>query len=247
MKHVPLAALLCLSLAPAFAAPDAPGKPVHLQVTRPLTRVSDVLAGLSRQTGTPILADNTVVDTLGATTADKPTLDATLDLLVTLAPSLSWQRVYLPVGPVLPGADALSSQVRALRAISATGLVVADPKAHNTVALKTSADTLAETPAGMQLVYLVTNETVRAQREANKKAGEAKDASTVNKAVSGISNAADSFGQMTADEQRQAIPQLMQQFGRMMQGLNPAIRDEMRQQWQQRRQQGAGGPQGGGQ
>lgn len=237
MKTLPLAALLFLAFAPTIAAAD---KPVHLQVTRPLTRVTDVLATLSRQTGIPILADDTVVDTLGVTAADKPTLDATLDLIVTMAPSLSWQRVYLPVSTTLPSAEALSTQVRALKAISTSGLIVADPNANRTVALKTSSDTPSETPSGMQVVYLVTNETVRAQREANKKAGEKKDASPVNKTVSGLSNAADSFGQMSADEQRQAIPQLMMQFGRMMQGLNPAVRDEMRQQWQQRRPQGNG-------
>ena len=238
MKAFLVAPLLLLSFAPAFAAP--PTKPVHLEVTKPLTRVVDVLAALSQQTGTPILADDTVVDTLGATTADKPTLGDALDLIVTLAPSLSWQRVYLPQGQALPSAETLSSQVRALKAISTSGLIVADPKAHNTVALKTSAETPTETPSGMQIVYLVTNETVRAQREANKKAAEAKDTSPVNKTFAGISSAADSFGQMSADEQRQAIPQLMMQFGRMMQGLNPAVRDEMRQQWQQRRQQGNG-------
>lgn len=238
-----LGALLFLCLSPAGAAPEAPAKGVHLEVTKPLTRVTDVLTSLSRQTGTPILADDTVVDTLGATTADKPSLDAALDLVVSLAPSLSWQRVYLPQGAALPGAETLSSQVRALKAITATGLVVTDPKAHSTVALKTSAETPAETPAGMRVVYLVTDETVRAQREANKKAAEQKAASPVNKTVAGISGAADSFGQMSADEQRQAIPQLMMQFGRMMQGMNPAIRDEMRQQWQQRRQQGNRGGQ----
>lgn len=244
MKRFPLPALLLLAFTPAFAAPEAaPTKPLHLQVTKPLTPVTDVLASLSQQTGTPILADDTVVDRLGVTTADKPSLDDALDLIVSLAPSLSWQRVYLPKDAPLPNADTLSSQIRALKAITATGLVVTDPKAHSTVALKTSAETPAEASAGMQTVYLVTDEGVRAQREANKKAGEKKDASPVNRTVSGISSAADSFGQMSADEQRQAIPQLMMQFGRMMQGLNPALRNEMRQQWQQRRLQGNGGGQ----
>ncbi|MDQ2688362.1 MAG: hypothetical protein M3Y28_10910 [Armatimonadota bacterium] len=240
MKYVSLIALLLLAFAPAFAAPETPAKPVHLEVTKPLTRVTDVLASLSRQTGTPILADDTAVDLLGIMSADKPSLEEALTTLVSLAPSLSWQRVYLPQSAPLPGADALSAQVRALKAIKATGLVVADPKTQSTVTLKTSNDTLSTPPDGMQVVYLVTDETVRAQREANKKAAEAKDASPVNQTVAGLSSAADSFGQMTADQQRQAIPQLMMQFGRMMQGLNPAVRDEMRQQFQQRRQQQQG-------
>lgn len=237
MKYFSLIALLLLALAPAFAAPEAAAKPVHIVVTKPLTRVTDILASLSQQTGTPILADDTVVDTLGTMSVDKPSLEEALTTLTSLAPSLSWQRVFLPQGATVPGAETLSAQVRALKAINVTGLVVADPKTQSTVALKTSTDTPAAPPDGMQVVYLVTNETVRAQREANKKAAEAKDASPVNKTVAGISSAADSFGQMTADQQRQAIPQLMMQFGRMMQGLNPAIRDEMRQQFQQRRQQ----------
>lgn len=236
-----IGALMLLASLPAVAAPDAP---VHLVVTKPLTRVTDALASISRQSGTPILADDTVVDTLGVTTVDKPSVEAMLDFVKTLAPALTWQRVYLPQATPLPDAGALSSQVRALKAITGTGLIVADPAAHSTVAFKTSTKTSTDTPAappeGMKVVYLVTNETVRAQREANKKAAEEKKAAPVNQAVANVNSAADAFARMNADEQRQAIPQLFQQFGRMFQSLDPAVRQEMGQQFRQWRQQRQG-------
>ena len=107
----------------------------------------------------------------------------------------------------------------------------------------------------MQVVYLVTNETVRTQREASQKTTGTAAANlapaalpapmpdatgqnpvgqnTVGQAVSGLQSASEMLGRMTPDEQRQALPLMFQQFTQMMQKIDPAVRRDLFQQWQQ--------------
>ena len=41
------------------------------------------------------------------------------------------------------------------------------------------------------------------------------------------------WARMTPDEQRQALPLMFQQFTQMMQKIDPAVRRDLFQQWQQ--------------
>jgi hypothetical protein len=219
--------------------------PVHVVVGKPLTPMTDVLASISKQAGVPILTDDTVVDTVGVTTIDKPSVEEMLTALVPLGQGLSWQRVELPQDGPLPSGSILSSQVRALKTIAATGLVVVDPTASSAISFSKSATATPAAPAGMRTVYLVTNEVVRAQRLAQKAADAKKmvadSTAPVNGAVNGMSSAADDLGRMTPDQQREAIPLMFQQMMRMFQNIDPAIKEEMRKQFQGRMGQGGGG------
>ena len=155
---------------------------------------------------------------------------------------MSWQRVYLPQGDALPSAEVLSSQVRSLKGIQAS-LSVADPTTQSMITVKRTNDTTVGLPEGMRVVYLVTNEVVRSQRLADEKAAVKKEAAPpapVDHAVAGMRTAADELGGMTADQQRQAIPLMMQQMMRMFQSIDPSVRAEMADQWRQRRSQGGG-------
>ena len=64
---------------------------------------------------------------------------------------------------------------------------------------------------------------------------------TANSPAASMQNAAAAFSQMTPDQQRQALPLMFQQFRAMMQGMDPSVRAEMRQQFGGRRG-GLGGP-----
>jgi hypothetical protein len=238
---IAVCAALCGPLrAGAQIAPAS--SPIHVIVGKPLTRVTDVLADISKQSGIPILADDTVVDTLGVTTIDKPNLEDMLRALVALAPGLSWQRVYLPQDGPLPDANILSAQVRTLKAITATGLVVQEPGDRGGLTFSKEASLSPVAPDGMRLVYLVTNETVRAQREADARTAKRKAAAAapVETAVNGLSSVADDFSQMSPDQQREAIPQMMQQMMRMIQSIDPGVRQELQQRWQQNHGRGGG-------
>jgi len=253
------------------AAPAAPAsvpaimadKAIQLSVTAPATPMAALLASLSRQAGVPILIDDTVEGTLGATAIHQPSLELALDQLKTAVPGLAWQKVALPQEAPLPKGNALSRQVRDLQALTAATLTVMDPATQSAVALsQKKLDSAASVPAGMRIVYLVTNETVRTRRQAEQKAAEmaqkATEAApnpaaaaqpmpqmppanagqgTVAQAVSGLQGASDMLGRMTPDEQRQALPMMLQQFGQMMQKIDPTVRREvaqqMMQQWQQ--------------
>ncbi|MBV9852273.1 MAG: hypothetical protein JO250_21610 [Armatimonadetes bacterium] len=223
-----LLAGLCLA-APALtprAGADAPA-PVTVSITKPLTPISDVLAALARQTGQTILTDDTVVAPVGVADLSAPTLDAMLDSLKALDSGLTWQKVYLPKGIPLPTGNDLSAQVRTLKTVAASGLVIADTAATVSFSRK-KAD--AAPPADMRLVYLVTDEAVRAQRAAAKtEAAKPKPTTPVDQTASGMQSVASAFSQMTPDQQRQALPQMFQQFGSILQNMDPSLRAQMRQ------------------
>ena len=161
--------LLVLARTPVLAQ-SPPTAPLHISVTHSLTPLTDVLASLSRQANVPILADDTVVDTLGSTTLDKPTLPEMLDTLCAMYSGLTWQRVTIPSDAPLPDANTLSAQIRDLQGLMASRITVTNPGAHSTVSYsRTATDTSKFADTADRTVYLVTNETVRAQRIADKK------------------------------------------------------------------------------
>lgn len=240
----------CAALLACLASPRAAwAAPVTLSIIQPQTPIADVLAALSKQTGTPILADDTVTGALGTTTVDKPTLEDMLTFLQTLSPDLAWQRVFLPSNAPLPSGDTLSEQVRALKAIAATGLVAADPAAKSVLSFSRHETTDAEktAPAGMQTVYLLTNEKVRAQRLAAKKAADDKKkvaagTPTLEKFSAGVQNIPSMFGQLSPDQQRQALGVMMQQAAAIWQNMDPGLRQQLQQMGRQRGQNGGGFP-----
>ena len=226
--------LLCCVCLPLAAGADTPA-PVHVVIGKPLTPITDVLASLAKQTGQTILSDDTAVAPVDVADLQAPTLDAMLDSLKSLDAGLTWQKVYLPKDASLPSGNDLSAQVRALKTVAASGLVIAD--AAGTVSFsRRKPNSQAAAPADMRLVYLVTDEAVRAQRLTAKQA-DARPADVpqpVSPAAS-IQNAAAAFSQMTPDEQRQALPLMFQQFRAMMQGMDPSVRAGLRQQFGGRR------------
>jgi hypothetical protein len=229
---LPVVLFLLISASALAQTPPPLAVPLHLTVTKPLTPVTDVLASLSKQSGVPILADDTVVDTLGVASIDKPTLPEMLDTITSLLPALTWQRVDLPGNAPLPTANALSAEVRDLKNLTGTMLSVTDPAAKTSITFARTAIDLSKAPDGtVKTVYLVTNETVRAQRLADKQADDAKkQAQTpLNQTVGGLQNVAAAFGQLTPDEQRTALPQMMQQFQQIMRSIDPSVIQDLRQ------------------
>jgi hypothetical protein len=243
--------LFLLISAPVLAqtAPTPPTNPLHLSVTKPLTPVRDVLASLSQQSGTPVLADDTVIDTLGVGTIDKPTLPEMLEAIKSLLPALTWQRVSIPGDAPVPNANALSEEVRTLNGLAGTMLTIEDPDAKTGLSFARTPADLSITPGGtVKTVYLVTNETVRAQREATAKAKAATAQTTtpLNQTVGGLQNVATAFGQLTPDQQRTALPQMMQQFQQIMRSIDPSVIQDLRTQAQQNGGNPFGGRMGGG-
>ena len=239
--RLPVSLLFCgfcitLSLAAPRIHADTPG-PVKISITKPLTPVTDVLTALARQTNQIILPDDTAVAPLDVAELSAPTLDSALDDLKSLDAGLAWQKIYLPKDQPLPTGNDLSAQARALKAVAAAHLIIADPTGTVTFSRKKT-DAPATPPDGMRLVYLVSDETVRAQRLAAKTAETAKpkDAGTpVSQTATGMQNVADTFSQMSPDQQRQALPLMFDQFRRIMQSMDPTVRDQMRQQFGGRR------------
>ena len=233
--------LLPAALAFATLASAAHAAPVRLVIDQPHTPITAVLAALSKTTGIPILADSTVTDTLGVATIDKPALEPMLDQLKTLDPGLQWVKVTVPAIAPLPTAEALSTQVRALQTLSPASLTVTNPVTGFVISyVRHDNNPVVEAPGPRQTVYLVTNEAIRFKREADAYAA-SHPKTVVKQAVAGLSNSADLLGQMSPDEQRQALPLMFQQFHQMMQNIDPGVMNEMRQNWQQLRQQGANG------
>ncbi len=230
-----------------------PDKPIQLSVTAAATPVATVLGLLSKQAGVPILADDTVQGILGTLSVNQPGLEPALNQLKSAIPGLEWQKVYLPMNAPLPKGEALSRQVRGLKALTAATLAVTDPATKILLSLSQKKEDPAAAPEGMQTVYLITNELVRARRLAMQNVSEMTQQTpalnpalalpmpapataggdTVAQAVSGLQGASDMLGQMTPDEQRQALPLMLRQFGQMMQKIDPTVRREMFQQWQQ--------------
>ena len=242
--------------APPAATFPVPDKAARLSLDLPAMPVTAALASLSRKAGVPILTDDTVEGALAAMSVNQPGLEPALDQLKTAVPGLSWQKVYLPKDLPLPKGNALSQQVQALKALSPASLAISDAATQSLVSLsRKKVDPAASLPtAGMQIVYLVTNETVRTQRQASQKTTDTvsnpapaalpaplPDATgqnpvgqnTVGQAVSGLQGASEMLGRMTPDEQRQALPLMFQQFTQMMQKIDPSVRRELFQQWQQ--------------
>ena len=147
---------------------------------------------------------------------------------------LTWQKVYLPKDAPLPSGNDLSAQVRALKSVAASGLVIADPAGIVAFSRK-KPDTQAAVPADMRLVYLVTDEAVRAQRLAAKAAEPPRPRTQPGRPAASMQNAAAAFSQMTPDEQRQALPLMFQQFRAIMQSMDPSVRQGLRQQFGGRR------------
>ena len=48
-----------------------------------------------------------------------------------------------------------------------------------------------------------------------------------------MQGASEMLGRMTPDEQRQALPLMFQQFGQMMQKIDPTVRRELTMKWAQ--------------
>ena len=144
-------------------------RPVHVSISKPLTPITDVLASLAKQTGQTILTDDTAVAPVGIADLQAPTLDDMLDSLKSLDAGLTWHKVYLPKDAPLPTGNDLSAQVRALQAIAAIGLSSSRTPAEPSPS-PARRPTPRPPPADMRLVYLVTDEAVRAQRTAAKAA-----------------------------------------------------------------------------
>ena len=232
--------LSCCLGVPLCCIADTPA-PVHVVIGKPLTPITDVLASLAKQTGQTILADDTAVAPVNVADLQAPTLDAMLDGLKALDAGLTWHKVYLPANAPLPTGNGLSAQVRALQAITADSLVIADPGKAVSLSHVTAED--VATLSSRRLVYLVTDEAVRASRAAAK-AAEDKPATVTpgTQVASGMQSAATAFSRMTPDEQRQALPFMFQQFQAIMQGMDPSVRAQLRQQFGGRRRGGPPGP-----
>lgn len=241
-----LAFALPLAAAPIGTAPTtvkaataAAGAPLHLVVAGPATPITDVLFDLGKQANATIIADDTVKATLPAMTFDKPDLAQTLDAIVAASPGLSWQKVSLAADASLPDANTLSAQVRALKIVTESHLLVADPVARTTLRFARESTSSQAAPAsGMQTVYLVTNESARAQAAPAADAA-GTDKSPVALTVAGMQAAADQFGKLTPAEQGQAVPLMYLQFQRIYQSMDPNLRAALTNQMQQ---QGTGGP-----
>lgn len=233
-------AALVLALAmPAGAAPlaqaaakTAAAAPVHLVIAGPKTPITDALFELGKQTSMTIVADDSVKGTLSAMTIDKPDLGQALDAIAAASPGVAWQKIYLAADATLPDANTLAAQVRALNAITASHMLVANPATHaNLRFARDPSDSQATSTAGMQTVYLVTNQAAPVQSAAAPAASAGKTA--VEQTVAGIQDSADEFAKLTPQEQSQAVPLMFLQFQRIYQSMDPGLRAALTNQFQQ--------------
>ena len=215
-----------LSALPASVRAQTPTT-LTISVDQPQTPVTDVLASLSRQSGVPILWDSTVVDMVGAMHLSEASVPAILSALNESAPGLTWRAVYLPRRVPLPTGDQLSAQVLTLQSLALSGLQVADPSARSTILFSKQSRADAPAPAGTRLVYLVTDETLRAERAADQSRDAAAAQIPQRLSVADLTAAADLFSHMTPDQQRQAAPQLAQQLSRLLKSADPTVRRQV--------------------
>lgn len=242
MRFPPILSLCGLSLLltlPVLADPS-----LHVVTTQPQTPLTQALADLAKQSGTAILTDNTVTASLPATTLQADNVGAMLTKLGTSVPGLSWRKVYLPKDAPLPTGQALSQEVRALQAITPLSLIVASPTDRLTFMHTFAADAAA--PASMQAVYLVTDNAVPSTPAAPAAPPAAPAATPIEQTTNGMQTVADAFSKMTPAEQSQALPAMFQQFQRIMQTMDPAVRQQLNNQLQQQWQQGGNGQPGAG-
>jgi hypothetical protein len=215
-----------LAQAPAMA-------PLHIVISHSQTPITDVLTTLSRQSSVPILADDTVIDTLGVSDIAKATVPEMLDAITAMAPAETWQRVTIPSDAPLPDADSLSAQVRDLQTLMESRVTITNPDTHMTVNYsRTAGDTAKIGDPTDRVVYLVTNETVRAQRLAEAKAKADKPVSDtplkqLDNTMQAVQNA---FSQLTPDEQYQGVMKVSSMMGQMFTSLDPSVMAKIQQQ-----------------
>jgi hypothetical protein len=210
-----------------------PTTPLHIVISHSLTPITAVLTTLSRQSGVPILADDTVIDTLGVADIAKPTLPEMLDAITALAPAETWQRVTIPSDAPLPDADSLSAQVRDLQTLMESRVTITDPGTHTTVSYsRVATDTSKFADTTDRTVYLVTNETVRAQRiaEAKARAAKALPDTPLKQIDSGMAAVQNAFTQMTPAEQYQGVMKFSGMMGQLFTSLDPSVMAKIQQQ-----------------
>ena len=208
-------------------------------MTKPLTPLTDVLASLSQQSGVTILADDTVVDKLGVTTIDKPSVPEMLDAIKWLLPAISWKRVSIPGDCPIPDANTLSAEVRTLETMPTPGLIIADLNARTATSYsRTAPDPAPDFITPAHTIYLLTNETVRSVRASEKELAAVRQApidaqkmlhAMIPSAQLGMQTVANLFAQLTPDQQDTALSQMIFDWQRIIRSTNPSVLQKLQQ------------------
>ena len=211
-------------VAQAADGPAAKVSKVNLDVTEAATPVTDVLATLSRQSGARIIADSTVVDTIGAARIATTTLDDALTSLTQLDPGLTWNKITLSADAVVPNADDLSAALRALRKIKSDDISVSGNSADSSMSVHKEA-TVTSADDHKVVVYLVTNETVWDRKQDEKVNAHYRQggAEAVENTMTNLRLIANTFDQMTPDQQSQIMPVIWSQLRYITRNISPEV------------------------
>ena len=223
---IPCLCLLALA-SPAVRAADSgasPVKPLLVTVTKSSTPVTDVLTQLSTQSGVRILADSTVIDVIGEARIGAPTLNDALKTLAALDPGLTWNKLTFSANTTVPNAEDLAATVLALRKIKSDDISIVDGATGSTMTIdKGAANQTADT--GKIVVYLVTNETVRAQQLADKENARYRQGgdAAVEHTMADLKSIASRFDQMTPDQQSEVMPIIWSQLRYITRNIPPEV------------------------
>jgi hypothetical protein len=229
--------------------------PLKLTITKPFTPVTEILASLAKQSGTPIVADDTVVDTLGAGTVAAPTVPEMLDAIKELLPDLTWERVEIPKDAPVPNADNLSAEMRELQALNEGPITITDPvkrlttrysltESHRFIIIIPSGKEVRDLPAiadpSDKIVYLVTDEVVRNVRDYHKQLAADKqrgiDATNREQALrptpqAGLLRVFGLYKQLTPEEQHDNLESMVFKWREIIRATDPAVLLEVEQQY----------------
>jgi len=223
---IPCLCLTVLAAGPITANADSTPstKPLLVTVDKTSTPVTDILAKLSAQSGIKILADDTVIDAIGEAHIGAPNLEAAFKTLATLDPGLTWDRITLSAGAPIPNAEDLSAAVQALHKIKSDAFSITDGTAGSTTSIQSTSSTSAAAD-GKIVVYLVTNEAVRQQRiedKANAKYRQGGPAA-VESTMADLRSIADTFAQMSPDQQSEVMPLIWSQLRYITRNIPPEV------------------------
>lgn len=237
---IAIAALAMLGSIPAFA--DTPAAPLKLNISRPNTPVVEVLSSLAKQSGQTILADDSVIDTIGLTSITKGSVEEMLNALSTAAPGVSWRKVYILADAPLPDAAALGAQIRALDTVSSSKLISVAPGGTVVDFVRSAATSVPSADSTMRAVYFVSDEAVRAKRIADARAVTSRNApapagaqstpqpsSYHDQAVTGMQASLNALQQMSPQDRMQVLPQMAKDWFSLLHSMSREERQALRQ------------------
>jgi len=224
-----LSILLCGAVASRSSADqyNQGASTIRVTVSQPSTPVTDVLTAIARQSGALVEADSSVQDTMNACQIDGNGVEQALNALTKQVPGLTWTKVYVAAN-ANPNPDDLSAAIKALHKLGLSDLSIAEPTGATVVRKDNT-----QTPAlDRRVIYVVTNDQAWSRVQAEKDyqsaqaSGQAPAPTTddlVNSTQAALHAIAQTFPQMTADQQAQIMPMVWQQLREITKDVSPEV------------------------